>query len=174
MAAMEKFVAEVRSVDPRATGNPLQTYEASRQMRRSYIQAAWYALAAVLLVLYFDFRSLRYMCLAIFPLGLGMAQLFGILGILNVPLNPANMIVLPWILGSGVDDGVHVLHDFLRQKGRYRISPSTASAVLITSLTTMVGFGSLMIASHCGLQCLGRVLTIGGGCCLFRSLVVLA
>jgi len=173
MDAMEQFVAEVRGVDPRATGNPLQTYEASRQMKRSYEQAAWYALAAILMVLYFDFRSLRYTLLAMLPLGLGMAQLFGILGILGLPLNPANMIVLPLILGIGIDDGVHVVHDFRRQRGRYRMSPSTASAVLITSLTTMVGFGSLMIARHQGLQSLGRVLTIGVSCCLFTSLVML-
>ncbi len=173
MDAMARFVHEVRSVDPRATGNPLQTYEASRQMKRSYEQAAWYALAAILAVLYADFRSLRYMFLAMVPLGLGMLQLFGVLGILNIPLNPANMIVLPLILGIGIDDGVHVVHDFLCQKGRYRMSASTASAVLITSLTTMVGFGSLMIANHRGLQSLGRVLTIGVSCCLFTSLVML-
>jgi len=173
MDAMEEFVHDVRSVDPRATGNPLQTYEASRQMKRSYEQAGWYALAAILIVLYIDFRSLRYTLLAMLPLGLGMTQLFGVLGILNVPLNPANMIVLPLILGIGVDDGVHVVHDFRRQKGRYRMNSSTASAVLITSLTTMVGFGSLMIASHRGLQSLGRVLTIGVSCCLFSSLVML-
>ncbi|MHC4181409.1 MAG: MMPL family transporter, partial [Planctomycetota bacterium] len=112
MEAMERFVQEVRSVDDRATGNPLQTYEASRQMKRSYEQAAWYALAAVLVVLYADFRSLRYTLLAMVPLGLGMVQLFGLMGLLNIPLNPANMIVLPLILGIGVDDGVHVVHDF--------------------------------------------------------------
>lgn len=173
MDAMEKFVRDVRRVDPRATGNPLQTYEASRQMKRSYEQAAWYALAAVLIVLYIDFRSLRYTLLAMLPLGVGMAQMLGLLGLLNIPLNPANMIVLPLILGIGVDDGVHVVHDFRLQRGRYRMSPSTASAVLITSLTTMVGFGSLMIASHRGLQSLGRVLTIGVSCCLFASLVML-
>ncbi len=173
MEAMERFVRDVRSVDPRATGNPLQTYEASRQMKRSYEQAAWYALAAILAVLYIDFRRLRYALLAMVPLGLGMLQTFGILGLMNIPLNPANMIVLPLILGIGIDDGVHVVHDFRRQKGRYRMSPSTASAVLITSLTTMVGFGSLMIAKHQGLQSLGRVLTIGVSCCLFTSLVML-
>ncbi|HBO42763.1 MAG TPA: hypothetical protein DD670_02255 [Planctomycetaceae bacterium] len=53
------------------------------------------------------------------------------------------------------------------------MSPSTASAVLITSLTTIVGFGSLMIANHQGLQSLGRVLTIGVSSCLFSSLVML-
>ena len=173
MAAMEKFVQDVRSVDPRATGNPLQTYEASRQMKRSYEQAAWYALVAILLVLFLDFRSVRYTLLAIVPLGLGVLQLFGLLGYLGIPLNPANMIVLPLILGIGVDDGVHVVHDFRRQTGRYRMSASTASAVVITSLTTMVGFGSLMIASHRGLQSLGRVLTLGVSCCLFSSLVIL-
>ena len=173
MAAMEQFVREVRGVDPRATGNPLQTYEASREMKRSYEQAAWYALAAVLAVLYIDFRSLRFTLLAMVPVGLGMMQLFGVLGLLNIPLNPANMIVLPLILGIGIDDGVHVIHDFRRQRGRYRMSASTASAVLITSLTTMIGFGSLMIASHRGLQSLGRVLTIGVSCCLFTSLVML-
>ncbi len=172
-AAMESFVADVRSVDPRATGNPLQAYEASRQMKRSYIQAAWYALAAILLVLYLDFRSLRDMLLAMLPVGLGMLQLFGILGILEIDLNPANMIVLPLILGIGIDDGVHVVHDFRRNRGPYQVSASTATAVVITSLTSMVGFGSLMIASHRGLQSLGRVLTIGVSCCLFTSLVML-
>ena len=102
-----------------------------------------------------------------------MTQLFGLLGLLDIPLNAANMIVLPLILGIGIDDGVHVMHDFRRQKGRYRMSSSTASAVLITSLTTMVGFGSLMIAEHRGLQSVGRVLTLGVSCCLFTSLIML-
>ncbi|MBN1908747.1 MAG: MMPL family transporter [Pirellulales bacterium] len=173
MDAMEQFVKEVRSVDPKATGNPLQTYEASRQMKASYERAAWYALAAIVVVLFLDFESIGYTLLAMLPLGLGMAQMFGILGLLGIPLNPANMIVLPLILGIGVDDGVHVVHDFRRQRGRYEISASTAASVLITSLTTMIGLGSLMIAKHQGLQSLGRVLTIGVSCCLFTSLIML-
>jgi hopanoid biosynthesis associated RND transporter like protein HpnN len=222
MDAMERFVKEVRSVDPRATGNPLQTYEASRAMKRSYEQAAWYALVGIVIALLIDFGrfpawipamaplglgvlqmfgrlpwgmpELPYwiyvasglallllfdawgFCatlLAMLPLGLGMVQMFGILGWLDIPLNPANMIVLPLILGIGIDNGVHVVHDFRRQRGPYRMSPSTASAVVITSLTSMVGFGSLMIASHRGLQSLGRVLTIGISCCLFASLLML-
>jgi len=173
MDALEQFVHEVRSVDPRVTGNPVQTYEASRAMKRSYEQAACYALLGILVVLYLDFRRLRYVALAMVPLALGMLQMFGVLGYLDIPLNPANMIVLPLILGIGIDNGVHVVHDFRCQTHRYRMSPSTANAVVITSLTTMVGFGSLMVASHRGLQSLGRVLTIGISCCLFASLVML-
>ena len=44
---MGQFVREVRSVDPEATGNPLQVYEASREMKRSFEQAAWYALLVI-------------------------------------------------------------------------------------------------------------------------------
>jgi len=173
MPTMSGFVREVRSVDPRATGNPLQVYEASLQMQRSYEEAAIYALLIIVPVVFLDFRTVRHTVLALLPLGLGMVLLFGLMGWLEIPLNAANMIVLPLILGIGIDAGVHVVHDFCAQRGRYRISASMASAVVVNSVTNMAGFGSLMIASHRGLQSLGRVLTLGLTCCLFTSLVML-
>jgi hopanoid biosynthesis associated RND transporter like protein HpnN len=170
---MRQFVEAVRSVDPEATGNPMQIYEASQQMRRSYEEAALYALLIIVPVVFLDFRNVRHTLLALLPLGLGMLQMFGLMGLLRIPLNPANMIVLPLILGIGIDAGVHVVHDYCAQRGPYRINPSTASAVVINSLTNMAGFGSLMIASHRGLQSLGRVITLGLTCCLFTALVML-
>ncbi|MCO6457594.1 MAG: MMPL family transporter [Pirellulaceae bacterium] len=171
--ALERFVRDVERVDPRVTGHPVQTFYASRQMQDSYLHAACYSLLAVIAVLVLDFGRWRSALLALLPLGLGAVQTFGILGLLDLPLNPANMIVLPLILGIGIDDGVHVVHDFLRQRGRYRLNDSTAAAVLLTSATTMIGFGSLMLARHQGLQSLGQVLTIGVFCCLVNSLLVL-
>ncbi len=174
MDALATFVHDVRSVDPRATGNPLQAHEASLEMKHSYEKAALYAFAVILVVLLFDFRSIRYTLIAMLPLGIGLLQTFGLLGLLNIPLNPANMIALPLLLGIGVDEGVHIVHDFLDQKGkRYKISQSTAVAVLVDSLTTIVGFGSLMIASHQGLQSLGRVMTLGVTFSLFTSIIML-
>lgn len=173
MDALEKFVKDVRSVDPRATGNPLQAYEASLQMKSSYEQAAFYALMVIMVVLIFDLRSIRYSLLAALPLALSVLQMFGLLGILEVPLNPANMIALPLMLGIGVDYGVHIVHEYREQGGRYRMSPATAVAVLVDGLTTVVGFGSLMVASHRGLQSLGRVLTLGVSCCMFTSMIML-
>ncbi len=173
MSKMEQFVRDVRNVDPQATGNPLQVYEASLQMKRSYEEAACYAMAIILPVVFLEFLSIRHTLLALLPLGLGILQMFGLMGLLDIPLNPANMIVMPLILGVGIDAGVHVVHDFCSQRGRYRINASTASAVVINTVTNMAGFGSLMIASHRGLQSLGRVLTLGLACCLFTSLVML-
>ena len=173
MDALEGFVTQVKSVDPKVTGQPLQTFHASRQMQMSYIHAALYSLIAVMIILLIDFRSLTNTLLALTPVGFGMLMLFGIQGFADIPLNPANMIVLPLILGIGIDDGVHVVHDYRRQTRSYSLTASTATGVIITSLTTMIGFGALMLADHRGLASLGRVLTIGVACCLFTSLVVL-
>ncbi|MDR0522673.1 MAG: MMPL family transporter [Planctomycetaceae bacterium] len=174
MDEMEKFVRAVRDIDPQATGSPLQTYESSKQMRQGFISAAFYAFGAVVLFIFVDFRSITATAASLLPMVLGFAMMFGVLGWLDLALNPANMIVLPLILGIGIDHGVHLIHDFRsRREQRYKISSSTAAAILITSLTTIIGFGSMMIASHRGLQSLGRVLVIGVTCCLITSILVL-
>jgi len=82
------------------------------------------------------------------------------------------MIVLPLILGIGVDTGVQVVHDYLREPHPYRMHPSTSAALVINTLMNIVGFGALMIASHRGLHSLGRVLTLGMACCLLSCLVM--
>ncbi len=120
-----------------------------------------------------NFRSVAFTMLALVPPVLGGLLSYGALSILGISFNPANLILLPLILGIGVDDGVHVLHDFHSQPGSYRLSPSTMNAIVLTSLTSMIGFGSMMIAAHRGLYSVGLVLVIGVGSCLFVSLVPL-
>jgi hopanoid biosynthesis associated RND transporter like protein HpnN len=173
MDALQRFVHDVRAVDPQATGNPLQTYECSLEMMRSYKNASILSLVIILGVLYFDFRNLKHCALAAFPQFMGIAVTFGLLGYLNVPLNPANLMAVPMILGIGVDYSVYVVHEYLEQKGRYRMSPGTAIAVTVDSLTTLIGYGSLLIASHRGLQSLGKVLTLAVAFCTFMSIIVL-
>jgi predicted RND superfamily exporter protein len=171
--SLEKFVRDVRSVDPRATGNPLQAYEASLEMKRSYEQAGLYSLIVILAVLWLDFGTIRHALLAALPLAIGMLQTLGLMGLVGIDLNPANLIGIPLILGIAVDYGVHLVHDALERPGPYRISASTANSVLVDALTTILGFGALMVASHRGLESLGRVLTLGVTTCTLTSLVFL-
>lgn len=172
MDKLSDFIGRVKKIDPNATGNPIQTYEASLQMQRSYKMASIYAFLIILPILYFEFRSLRYTLLALVPMSIGIVWAFGLMGILGIPFNPANTIVIPLIFGIGIDDGVHIVHDFRSQPGRYRITPSMTSAVFMTTLSTIIGFGSLMIADHRGLQSLGRVLVIGIASCTLVSLIL--
>ncbi|MCA9017081.1 MAG: MMPL family transporter, partial [Planctomycetaceae bacterium] len=120
-----------------------------------------------------DRQSVSHVFLTMLPPVVGGIVMFGILAMTSIDLNPANLIVLPLILGIGVDDGVHVVHDFRMKSGDYKTSPSTINAIVMTSLTSMIGFGSMMVATHRGLYSVGLVLVIGVACCLFVSLVTL-
>ena len=171
--SLERFVHDVRSVDPRATGNPLQAYEASLEMKRSYEQAALAALVVILGVLWLDFRHVGHALLAALPLFVGMLQMFGLMGLVGIDLNPANLIGIPLILGIAVDYGVHVMHDAIERPGPYRMSASTANSVLVDALTTILGFGALMVANHRGLESLGRVLSLGVTTCTISALILL-
>jgi len=170
---LEQFVTQVRSVDPEVTGTPLQNFEASRAIWNSYLQAGGYALVAVLILLWWDFRTIHESLIALMPAAFGLVATLGILGWANIPLNQANMIMLPLLLGLGVDGGVHVIHDYRSQTGDYRISGSCVRAVVLTAATSIVGFGSLMVASHRGLFSLGLVLIVGVTGAMVTSLVAL-
>lgn len=227
MEPLERFVTEVRTVDPEVTGTPLQNFEATRQIKTSYEICAVYALLVILLVLQIDFMDKRHVplmllpplavvlgvaamlqasgvqgylvwlvagytggsfviaffldrssvydsLLALTPPGIGLMLALGLLGAFGIPLNPANLIILPLILGIGVDHGVHVIHDYHSKPNQvYSISPSTLTAILLCAATTMVGFGSMMIAAHRGLYSLGAVLTTGVASCTFIALIPL-
>ncbi len=173
--AMERFVTQTRTVDPEATGKSFGTFEGLRALKNGFLLAGLYALAAIALVLYADFRQARDVLLGLLPLALGMVILMALLRLFDVALNPANLIVLPLIVGVGVDNGVHILHDY-RSKSRakpYRMSAATGRGILVAALTTIVGFATLMISRHQGMRSLGFALALGVTCCMCAALVVL-
>ncbi len=172
---LARFVQQVSKVDPETTGKPFTTLEGLKAMQNGFLWAGVYALIAMVLVLYFDFGTVKHMLVALLPLGMGLVATLGFMAIFNVPLNPANMIALPLILGVGADNGVHVLHDFRSRdrKQRYRLSHATGQGIMVAALTTILGFGTLMFAQHRGMASLGLFLAIGVTCCMVTALVFL-
>src|SRR5919201_2067299 len=86
------------------------------------------------------------------------------------------MNAFPLMFGVGADNGVHVLHDYLsrrRQQRPYTLSHTTGHGIMVAALTTILGFGTLMISRHRGLIGLGFILTLGVGCCMLCALVFL-
>ena len=138
------------------------------------VLALAYVLMTLTLVAFLDMSGFFNILLSLMPPLAGAMMTLGTLGVLHVDLNPANLIILPLILGIGVDNGVHVMHDFRLQKlGMYRTSPSLINALFLTSMSNMAGFASMILAAHRGLRSIGMVLTIGVGSCLFVSAVLL-
>jgi hypothetical protein len=171
--ALRRFTAAAAAADPEATGKAFRTLEGLRQMKVGFEWAGAYALGAIVLVLWLDFRRARDLLLGLFPLAVGVVLTLGAMGLCGVPLNPANMIALPLIVGVGVDNGVHVLHDYRsRRPGRtYALGAAVGRGVLVAALTTVIGFGTLMTARHRGMASLGLALTLGVTFCMVAALV---
>jgi uncharacterized protein len=172
---LENFCRRIQTVDPEATGKPFSTVEGLVAMKDGLVRAGLYAFAVIAVVLLVDFRRPKKALLALAPLLLAVLFSVGLLALAGVPLNPANMIAFPLILGVGVDNGVHVLHDYLlrRAEGRPSISHAIGRGVLVKALTSMIGFGTLMISTERGLVGLGLILTLGVGCSMLTALFFL-
>ncbi len=120
-----------------------------------------------------DLRSLRGTLLAVTPLVIGLIWTLGLLGLMGVPFNIINVISIPLIVGIGIDDGIHVYHRIARERSIGPALSHSGKAVILTTLTTGIGFGSLMLSIHPGIASLGLATTIGIVCCLVVSIFVM-
>ncbi|MGR3318816.1 MAG: MMPL family transporter [Candidatus Anammoxibacter sp.] len=175
--AMDKFTTDIWSIDPNATGPAITSGESSRLMKKGYVMGGLYAFIAIIIFICLSFKSFRYTLLAIVPLTVGAIWTLAIMGIFNLQFNLANLIILPLIIGIGVDNGIHIVHrfkdDIVNGNAVSPVYKSTGKAIILSSLTTTIGFGSLMVASHRGIHSIGVLLTIGVLCCLAASLTIL-
>lgn len=174
--ALAPFVEAVRRVDPDATGPSMQLYDSSRLMRQGYLRGGLYALAVVMILLLVDFRSLSASLLAAVPLALGAVWTLGVMGLSELDFNLANLVIVPLIIGIGVDTGIHLVHRHRKDRigGFALLATSTGRAVILSALTSAVGFGSLIIARHQGVQSIGLLLSLGVLLTLLAALIVLA
>ena len=170
-----QFVRELRSVDPDVTGAPIITYEAIGYMERAYFQGTAYAFILVGLLAALMLRRGKETLLALLPLVLALLWTIGLMRIFQLQFTMANVWGLPLIVGASAEFGLNVIVRYLEGHGHGGplIARSTIMAVALNGVTTMVGFGSLMIARHQGIFGLGLLLTIGAFCALLASLVVL-
>jgi uncharacterized protein len=169
----EKFVKELRTVDQNVTGTPVQLYEYTTLLKDSYIQAAYYALAAIVVMVLVHFRSVTSLLLALLPVAIGSIWMGGIMGFFNIPFNPANIMTLPLVIGIGVTNGIHILNRFAEDRDPGILAKSTGKAVFISGLNTIAGFGSLILAQHQGIRSLGYVMSTGVAMCMIASLTFL-
>ena len=169
----ETFVADLRKVDPNATGTPVQLLEYETLLKDSYVNAAWYSLAAIALLVLFHFRTLGAVILALLPVGIGTLWLAGLMGWFGIPFNLANIMTLPLVIGIGVTNGIQILNRFAEERTPGILARSTGKAVLVSGLTAIAGFGSLILAKHRGIHSLGCVMAVGITTCMIAGLTFL-
>lgn len=172
---LRRFNEQTMKISERITGMPAVMLIFIDLMKEKGLVAIFFGACAIVLLLLADFRSAAHTLFAVVPLAVGTIWMVGLMALFAIKFNMTNFMALPLIIGIGIDDGVHILHRY-RIEGRAStptVLKFTGRAILLTSLTTMIGFGSMGLASHRGIAGMGQVLFLGVGSCFVSSTFVL-
>ena len=172
---LNRFAADVERISEKATGMPPLFVSLLKIFGRDGRNAALLTLAVVFVLLWIDFRKPLYALIAMIPLALGVFWMVGLMNLTGILLSMMTVMGVPLIIGIGIDDGVHIMHRWRHEgNGRMRtVYSSTGKAILLTSLTTMFAFGSLIFSVMPGFVLFGGALFLGVGACFLTTVIVL-
>ena len=167
---LHDFVEQVSRVAPDAGGTAVTIVATSATIINAFRTAAVSAVLAIAVILLFALRRLRDTALVLAPLLLSAALTLLTIVLLPLPLNFANIIALPVLLGVGVSFNIYFVMNW-RAGRREMLASATARAVAFSALTTGTSFGSLALSGHPGTASMGELLLISLGCTLVASLI---
>jgi len=172
---LKRFADDLERVSDKATGMPVVFRALIEIIGRDGRNAVLLTLVIVFLLLWVDYRNPGHSLMAMIPMAFGVFWMVGFMHLTGMKLTIMNFMGLPMIIGIGIDYGVHILHR-RRHEGRGKIRivySSTGKAILLTSLTTMLAFGSLVFSIWRGFGQLGGALFLGVGACFLTTVIVL-
>jgi predicted RND superfamily exporter protein len=156
------FSSQVNSVTDQATGMVLAADQLVKIVEVDGVRALIAALIAVFIILLLDFRNIKLTLLTFIPLSMAFLSLIGFMVLANIKFDFINIIAIPLLVGIGIDDTVHINHRYLLEgKGAMtEVLASTGTAILLTTITTMIGFASFIPSLMKAMQSTGIVLTL--------------
>ncbi|MBN1771337.1 MAG: MMPL family transporter [Deltaproteobacteria bacterium] len=155
------LVSDVQRIDPGATGFPMTHLANATEIENSFRSATIYAFLAVLLSLIVYLRNVWHVLVTLVPLLFGGMLVVGVQWLLGWPFNFVNVMALPVLICTGVDYGVYLVHRYREDPTGVEGFASTSAGVMLCALTTMIGFGILMISDHVGMWSLGFSISLG-------------
>ena len=167
---LHEFVAQVTAVAPDAGGSAVTIEATSETIVGAFRSAAIIAVVAITVILFLALHRVLDVGLVLAPLILSALLTLLVTVLLRLPLNFANIIALPLLLGVGVSFNIYFVMNW--RAGRHAVLGSaTARAIIFSALTTGTAFGSLALSAHPGTASMGRLLLISLACTLAASLV---
>jgi hypothetical protein len=158
-AIIRGFVTAVLAVEPNATGPAVMLFEAGNTIVQSFIEAAIFAILAIAALLWIALRRIVDVLLTLVPLLLAATVTLELCSAFNIPLNFANIIALPVLLGVGVAFKIYYIMAW--RNGQTALVQSTLTrAVMFSAMTTATGFGSLWLSNDPGTSSMGRLMAL--------------
>jgi predicted RND superfamily exporter protein len=164
------FARAVQAVEPGAIGGPISILESGNTVVRAFLQAGVWALGSIAILLWFALRRFGDVLLTLVPLMLAGILTLEICVLIGLPLNFANIIALPLLLGVGVAFKIYYILAW--RAGRTKLLQSSLTrAVIFSAATTATAFGSLWLSSHPGTSSMGKLLALSL-CCTLAAAVL--
>ena len=171
-ALLVKFVAAVRTVAPDATGTPVTIQESAATVTHAFTTAGIIALIAIAILLLVVLRRIGDVLQVLAPLLLAGLLTLATGVLIGLPLNYANIIALPLLLGIGVSFDIYFVMRWRTGSDRL-LESSTTRAILFSALTTGTAFGSLALSNHPGTADMGKLLTMALSFTLICTFILL-
>jgi hopanoid biosynthesis associated RND transporter like protein HpnN len=156
---MERFATAVLNVAPEASGTPILIQESAKTIVQAFIQAAALALISITLILFLVLRRVSDVLVTLVPLLLAGVVTLELTVLLGLPLNFANIIALPLLLGVGVAFKIYYVLAW-REGETSLLASSLTRAVLFSAMTTATAFASLWLSNHPGTSSMGKLLSL--------------
>jgi hopanoid biosynthesis associated RND transporter like protein HpnN len=167
---LRQFARAVLAVQPDATGGPISILESGNTVIRAFIQAGGWALASIAFLLWIVLRRFTDVLLTIIPLLVAGIVTLELCVIIGMPLNFANIIALPLLLGVGVAFKIYYITAW-RAGQTGLLQSSLTRAVIFSAMTTATAFGSLWLSSHPGTSTMGKLLALSLACTLAAAVL---
>ena len=156
---LRKFANAVLVAEPTAIGGPVSILKSGDTVVRAFIHAGIYALVVIGLLLWITLRRITDVLLTLVPLLVAGAVTLEICVLIGLPLNFANIVALPLLLGIGVAFKIYYVTAW--RSGRTNLlQTSLTRAIFFSALTTATAFGSLWLSSHPGTSSMGKLLAL--------------
>ncbi len=169
-AGLNAFVDEVTAAVPEAGGSAVSIIASARTIISAFQNAALGAIVLIALILFAVLRRPLDVALVLAPLLMSALLTVLVCIVMRLPLNFANIIALPLLLGVGVSFNIYFIMNW-RAGEHSRLASPTARAVIFSALTTGTAFGSLALSGHPGTASMGVLLLISLGCTLVATLI---
>lgn len=157
-----EFLSRMKTLHSSATGLPYIGSLMIQKTKEALEKTEIFALCLIFFVVYLDFRSLIWTFVVIIPPIFSVLLLKSTMILLGLSFNPLNIMSIPIVLGTAIDNSIHIAHRYRVERGNLGLTLSGCSrSIVLTWLTTLAGFGGLMFTTHEGLKSFGVLLSVG-------------
>jgi uncharacterized protein len=167
---LRSFARAVLAVDSNAVGGPISILKSGDTVVTAFIEAGAYALLSIAIILWIVLRRFSDVLLTLAPLLLAGLVTLEISVLIGMPLNFANIIALPLLLGVGVAFKIYYIMAW-RAGQTNLLQSSLTRAVIWSALTTATAFGSLWLSQHPGTSSMGKLMALSLVCTLAAAVL---